>query len=168
MTQSSVTSDTVPASGRKPKRQGRSLTLIAGYLDGYGLLVVGTYVSFMSGNTTTAGSRQDKEISLLWLLLSLRLPASRPAVSWATGHSFQAARTSVAFQRDRNSIPVRPAVRAAFRVAGVLRNPSIAALAVGMGMTNPALERIGAEAVSVTFVTGTLSRTGGHLALALN
>ena len=31
------------------------LALVAGYLDGYGLLVLGTYVSFMSGNTTFAG-----------------------------------------------------------------------------------------------------------------
>jgi hypothetical protein len=31
------------------------LALIAGYLDGYGLLVLGTSVSFMSGNTTTTG-----------------------------------------------------------------------------------------------------------------
>src|ERR1700683_3408321 len=28
------------------------LALVAGYLDGYGLLFLGTYVSFMSGNTT--------------------------------------------------------------------------------------------------------------------
>jgi uncharacterized membrane protein YoaK (UPF0700 family) len=33
-----------------------------------------------------------------------------------------------------------------------------------MGMTNPALSKIGPEPVSLTFVTGTLSRIGGHLA----
>jgi len=54
-----------------------------------------------------------------------------------------------------------------FGHAGMLRIPSIAALALGMGMTIPPLDRIGGEAVSVTFVTGTLSRLGGHLALAL-
>ena len=37
------------------------LALIAGYLDGYGLLVLGTYVSFMSGNTTIAGLRSGQE-----------------------------------------------------------------------------------------------------------
>jgi len=31
------------------------LSIIADYLDGYGLLVFGTYVSFMSGNTTSTG-----------------------------------------------------------------------------------------------------------------
>jgi hypothetical protein len=30
------------------------LALTAGYLDGYGLLFLGVFVSFMSGNTTTA------------------------------------------------------------------------------------------------------------------
>src|SRR5260370_7056565 len=33
------------------------LTMTAGYLDGYGLLVLGSYVSFMSGKTTMAGGR---------------------------------------------------------------------------------------------------------------
>ena len=36
------------------------LALIAGYLDGYGLLVLGTYVSFMSGNTTSTGLRSGQ------------------------------------------------------------------------------------------------------------
>jgi uncharacterized membrane protein YoaK (UPF0700 family) len=34
------------------------LALVVGYLDGYGLLVLGTYVSFMSGNTTLTGIRK--------------------------------------------------------------------------------------------------------------
>jgi uncharacterized membrane protein YoaK (UPF0700 family) len=35
-----------------------------------------------------------------------------------------------------------------------------------MGMVNPALSQVGSESVSLTFVTGTLSRIGNHLALA--
>jgi uncharacterized membrane protein YoaK (UPF0700 family) len=35
-----------------------------------------------------------------------------------------------------------------------------------MGMLNPVLSKVGAESVSLTFVTGTLSRIGGHLASA--
>jgi len=34
------------------------LVLIAGYLDGYGLLVRGAYVSFMSGNTNDYGPKE--------------------------------------------------------------------------------------------------------------
>jgi uncharacterized membrane protein YoaK (UPF0700 family) len=42
----------------------------------------------------------------------------------------------------------------------------IAMLSLAMGMMNPALTKIGAESVSITFMTGTLSRIGGHLAAA--
>jgi uncharacterized membrane protein YoaK (UPF0700 family) len=33
------------------------LTMTAGHVDGYGLLVLGTFVSFLSGNTTMTGVR---------------------------------------------------------------------------------------------------------------
>jgi uncharacterized membrane protein YoaK (UPF0700 family) len=36
------------------------LALIAGYLDGYGLLFLKTYVSFMSGNTTFTGLKSGQ------------------------------------------------------------------------------------------------------------
>src|SRR5262249_1058393 len=36
------------------------LALTAGYLDGYGLLFLGTYVSFMIGNTTNTGLRSGQ------------------------------------------------------------------------------------------------------------
>ena len=49
----------------------------------------------------------------------------------------------------------------------LFNNVNIALLSFGTGMLNPALSHIGAEAVSLTFVTGTLSRIGSHLALAL-
>src|SRR5438093_4619399 len=39
---------------------GIVLALIAGYLDGYGLLRLGVFVSFMSGNTTTTGLRSGQ------------------------------------------------------------------------------------------------------------
>jgi uncharacterized membrane protein YoaK (UPF0700 family) len=43
----------------------------------------------------------------------------------------------------------------------------IAMLSLAMGMLNPALSKIGAESVSITFVTGMLNRIGGHLASAV-
>jgi len=42
----------------------------------------------------------------------------------------------------------------------------IALLSLAMGMMNPALSKVGAESVSLTFVTGTLNRIGGNLAAA--
>jgi uncharacterized membrane protein YoaK (UPF0700 family) len=41
------------------KAEGRlstSLALIAGYVDAYGIVALGVYVSFMSGNTTQTGA----------------------------------------------------------------------------------------------------------------
>ena len=44
---------------------------------------------------------------------------------------------------------------------------AIAAVGFAMGVVNSALSRVGAQAVSLTFVTGSLSRVGSSLALAL-
>ena len=55
MTQSYVGSDTVPGKRAHTETTGQIANPQCRYLDGYGLLVVGTYVSFMSGNTTMAG-----------------------------------------------------------------------------------------------------------------
>jgi uncharacterized membrane protein YoaK (UPF0700 family) len=41
------------------------LALIAGYLDGYGLLSLKTYVSFMSGNTTFTGLKSGQASAVL-------------------------------------------------------------------------------------------------------
>jgi uncharacterized membrane protein YoaK (UPF0700 family) len=45
-------------------------------------------------------------------------------------------------------------------------NLGIAILSLAMGLLNPAVSRIGTEPLSLTFVTGTLNKIGGHLALA--
>ena len=41
---------------RAEGRLAASLALIAGYVDGYGIVALGVYVSFMSGNTTQTGT----------------------------------------------------------------------------------------------------------------
>jgi uncharacterized membrane protein YoaK (UPF0700 family) len=43
----------------------------------------------------------------------------------------------------------------------------ISVLSFAMGLSNTALSRVGAESVSLTFMTGTLSRLGVHLAMAV-
>ena len=141
------------------------LALIAGYLDGYGLLALGTYVSFMSGNTTIAGLRSGQEN------FSAALPFAIAILSFVTG-SFLG--NLVTQSRLRHSHRLIFGV-----IAGLLATVSglewhgprnvcseIALLALAMGMMNPALPKVGAESVSLTFVTGTLSRIGGHLAAA--
>jgi uncharacterized membrane protein YoaK (UPF0700 family) len=140
-----VSSDTVPASERTQKRQGRSLTLIAGYLDGYGLLVVGTYVSFMSGNTTMAGRKIGEAdfLAALSPMIAIACFVTGGFIANLVTHS----------QPRRAYRPLFCVIAALltfvllfvlkFGHEGLLRNPSIAALALGMGMTNPVLGRIG-------------------------
>lgn len=141
------------------------LALMAGYVDGYGLLFLGVFVSFMSGNTTTAGLRSGQAN------LHAALPSAIAIVCFVTGSFF-----SNFFNQSKLSYSHRLIF---FAVAGLLATVAgleryglsniaaeIVMLSLAMGMTNPALTRIGAESVSITFVTGTLNRIGGHLAAA--
>ena len=139
------------------------LALIAGYLDGYGLLFLGTYVSFMSGNTTTTGLRGGQGN------FDAALPAAIAIVFFVTG-SFMGNLFTQSKLRHSHRVIFGVIAGLLAAVAGLewhgLGNiaSEIAVLSLAMGMMNPALIRIGAEAVSLTFVTGTLSRIGGHLA----
>jgi uncharacterized membrane protein YoaK (UPF0700 family) len=141
------------------------LALIAGYVDGYGLLFLGTSVSFMSGNTTTTGLKSGQ------LNFHAALPTAIAILFFVAG-SF----IGTLFSQSR----WRYSHRLAFLVvAGLLATVAvleqhgprnvfveIAMLAVAMGVMNPAISKIGGESVSLTFVTGTLHRIGGHLAAA--
>jgi len=55
------------------------LALAADYLDGYGLLVLGTYVSFMSGNTTMTGLKSGQDN------FHAALPSAIAVLSFVTG-----------------------------------------------------------------------------------
>jgi len=141
------------------------LALIAGYLDGYGLLILGTYVSFMSGNTTTAGLRSGQDN------IHAALPSAIAIVSFVTGSFlgtlFGQSRARHSHRLIFGAIAILLATVACLELHG-LRNAyaEIAMLSLAMGMMNPALSKVGAESVSLTFVTGTLNRIGGHLAAA--
>jgi uncharacterized membrane protein YoaK (UPF0700 family) len=141
------------------------LALIAGYLDGYGLRVLGTYVSFMSGNTTITGLRSGQDN------FHAALPSAIAIVFFVTGSFLGNLFTQTRLRHSHRLIFGVIALLLA-TVAGLeLRGPrsvpyEIALLSLAMGMMNPALSKVGAEAVSLTFVTGTLNRIGGHLAAA--
>ena len=158
-------SSSVPKSERNQKRLATCLALTAGYIDGYGLLALGTYVSFMSGNTTMAGVRTGLgDLSL----------AVTPAVAIASFLAGSFIGNCVTFSGSRHAHRVLFGTVSAFLImamqlqnVGIVNAVNVAALALGMGTVNPALSQIGAENVSLTFVTGTLSRIGNHLALAV-
>jgi len=141
------------------------LALIAGYLDGYGLLVLGTYVSFMSGNTTFTGLKCGQNN------FQAALPSAVAVLFFVTGSFLGNLFTQSRLRHCHRLIFVVIAGLLA-TVGGLERHgpwnvpAEIAMLSLAMGMMNPALSRVGAESVSLTFVTGTLNRIGGHLAAA--
>ena len=151
---------------RTERRLAVCLALIAGYVDAYGLIAFATYVSFMSGNTTQTGAMAGQGN------LVAALPSAVAIVCFVAG-SF--AGTWLSHSGLRHSRQFLFGVVAALLavIIGVMQPGSldaevgIATLSLAMGMLNTALSRVGAEAVSLTFVTGTLNRLGSHLALAL-
>jgi uncharacterized membrane protein YoaK (UPF0700 family) len=143
------------------------LALLAGYLDGYGLRFLGAYVSFMSGNTTNTGMYSGERA------FHAALPSAVAIALFTTGSIFG---NLVVHTRLRQShrwvfglIAALLAAAAALEQGGIaIAVIEIAIISLAMGMMNPAVSKIGSEPVSLTFVTGTLNRMGGHLAAALN
>ena len=144
-----------------------ALAMVAGFLDAYGMITYRTYLSFMSGNTTQAGYQigQGKFGPALYSVL--------PAIVFFVGGSFAGAlveRSSV--QRIRRLvfgvIASALALIIGFAQIGFSFNGvSIALISFAMGAMNTALSRVGDKSASLTFVTGTLSRIGIQLALAV-
>jgi uncharacterized membrane protein YoaK (UPF0700 family) len=143
-----------------------ALAMIAGSLDAYGMITYRTYLSFMSGNTTQAGYElgQGKFGPALYSVLL--------AIVFFVCGSFAGAllaRSSV--KRIRRlvfgMIATSLALIIGFAQIGFSSNRvSIAVIGFAMGAMNSALSRVGDKSVSLTFVTGTLTRIGIQLALA--
>jgi uncharacterized membrane protein YoaK (UPF0700 family) len=141
------------------------IAIAAGYLDGYGLVFLETYVSFMSGNTTSTGVSSGHGDFLA------ALPSGLAILCFVSGGFFGNLISQSKLRHARRLmfvlIAAGIAAVAGMQWAGLQHAPSeIAVMCLAMGMTNPTLSKIGAESVSLTFVTGTLSRIGGHLAAA--
>ena len=147
------------------KAQAACAAAAAGFLDGYAFLVYKTYVSFMSGNTTYAGLKTGQA------QFAVVLPAGM-AIVFFLGGSFAGAWVagSKAAQAHRLLFGLSALLLAVFGALSLHGTPpillGIALLSFAMGLVNPALSKIGAEGISLTFVTGTLNKIGGHLALA--
>ncbi len=144
-----------------------ALAMIAGSLDAYGMITYRTYLSFMSGNTTQAGYQigQGKFGPALYSVLL--------AVVFFVGGSFAGAllaRSSVGRIRRLvfGMIAISLALIIGFAQIGFSSKwGSIAVISFAMGAMNTALSRVEDKSVSLTFVTGTLSRIGIQLALAV-
>jgi uncharacterized membrane protein YoaK (UPF0700 family) len=151
---------------RAEKRLAICLALIAAYVDAYGLRAFATYVSFMSGNTTQTGSLigQGNFVAALRPTLAIVFfVAGSFAGTWLTHSGLRHSR-QLLFGMVAASLAVTIGV---MQPSSLYADFGIATLSLAMGMMNTTLSRIGAEQVSLTFVTGTLNRIGSHLALAL-
>lgn len=156
--------NSVPTNERIQRALACCVVLAAGYLDGYGLLVVGTYVSFMSGNSTMTGLTAGQGNWAAVLAPAIAIVGF--VAGSATGNAITHLRRHHAPRLVFLLIAALLLVVALVDL-GRLKNVDVALLSFAMGMVNPVLPKIGAEAVSLTFMTGTLSRIGGHLGLAV-
>src|ERR1700734_1771664 len=163
----------VDGADRSPRAQARSaewlaalLAMIAGFVDAYGMITYGVYVSFMSGNTTQTGYQAAE---------GAFGPASLSALAilfFVVGSFAGTLLVEFAGRYARRVLYCVVAAALATIIGlthlGALPGAgAIASISLAMGVMNNALSRVGAQAVSLTFVTGSLSRVGSSLALAL-
>jgi uncharacterized membrane protein YoaK (UPF0700 family) len=153
------------AQARSAELSAAALATIAGFIDAYGMITYGVFVSFMSGNTTQTGYQTaDGAFG----------PAALPGVAILFFVAGSFAGTLLVEFAGRLARPVVFAVVAAAlavivgstQLGSLSGGAAIAAISLAMGIMNSAFSHVGAQSVSLTFVTGTLSRVGSHLALA--
>jgi uncharacterized membrane protein YoaK (UPF0700 family) len=139
--------------------------MIAGFVDAYAIITYGVYVSFMSGNTTQTGYNAGQGA------FSVAAPSALAILFFVGGAFAGTLLVEFAGRRARrllfSVVAAALAVIIGFRQLGSLSDGvHIAVASIAMGVMNAALSHVGAQSVSLTFVTGTLSRVGSHLALA--
>ena len=137
---------------------------VAGYVDAVGFLETrGSFVSFMSGNTTRLGVG----------VTSISPTAATAAGLIATFVFGVATGTLTGHAAGRNRRPLVlllvAALLAAAALAGMLqfRVVSLALTALAMGAENAVFEQDGEVSIGLTYMTGTLVKLGQRLAVAL-
>jgi uncharacterized membrane protein YoaK (UPF0700 family) len=154
------------SSASHQERLATGLAMLAGFVDAYGIISYNTYLSFMSGNTTQTAYRTGEGD------FAQAVPSAL-AIMFFAGGSFVGAliANSGASQPRRLAFGVVAASLAL--VIGLTQlgfwsdGVKIALATWAMGILNTTLSRVGSLQVNVTFVTGTLSRLGVQLALAV-
>jgi uncharacterized membrane protein YoaK (UPF0700 family) len=139
--------------------------LIAGYVDSYALLMFGVYVSFMTGNTTSAGAFAGQHN---WREAGHSL---LPIPGFLLGVLLGTLLARSGDQRVRGLARVSALVAAmlgAATAAAYMAWPEwlgVMILSVAMGLMNTSIVRVGAQAVSLGFMTGDLNSMAQHVAL---
>ncbi|MBK5000963.1 DUF1275 domain-containing protein [Pseudomonas sp. S31] len=134
------------------------LSVLAGMTDAIGLLALGDFVSFMSGNTT----RLAVAISEADIALVLRL--SGAIVGFVVGNALG---VILARAFRRRAWPVLLVVAALLAGAAAwpfaASFPALLATTLAMGMINAVVEQVNGLPIGLTYVTGALSRFGRGL-----
>jgi uncharacterized membrane protein YoaK (UPF0700 family) len=151
---------------RAERRLAICLAPIAGYVDAYGLIALGVYVSFMSGNTTQTGSLAGQGS------VAAALPSALAIVFFLFGsfggnwliHSGLRHSRRLLFGAVSTLLAVIIGVTQLGRLRPAV---GIAALSLAMGLMNTTLSHVGPVPVSLTFVTGTLNKLAHHFALSV-
>lgn len=135
-----------------------SLSMLAGMTDAVGLLVLGDFVSFMSGNTTRlAVSVAEADLgSSLRLLIAL--------VSFVLGNALG---VIVGRGAGRRSPPLLVLIAGLLLAAALIPFgqswPVLLLATLAMGMLNATVEQVNGLPIGLTYVTGALSRFGRGL-----
>ncbi len=153
------------ARARSAERLAACLATIAGFIDAYGMITFGVFVSFMSGNTTQTGYQAAE---------GLFGPAGLSGLAilfFVIGSFAGTLLLDAGEERERRLMFGVVAVMLAMimgftQLALLSAAAAIASISLAMGIMTRAFSRVGAQPVSPTFVTGTLSGIGSHLALA--
>ncbi len=143
-----------------------SLALVAGYIDAYAFINYKVFSSFMSGNTTQTGLQAGEGNLAVAGHNLLPIPAFVAGVFAGT-----------LLLHSRRPQPTRwlfAAVAALLAAAllGARLGPlpgwcGVVFLAVAMGVMNVTVTKVGAQAVALGYVTGSLNNLAQHLALAV-
>ena len=151
-------------SERRSRRLAALVTLLTGYVDGYAFVAYGTFVSFMSGNTTQMGT------SLAHGVFERVFPPAVAIVGFVIGHV--GGTLLAASHEGAGSRRAFAAVAALLALVLVLFQghgsaiAMIAALSIAMGILNCVVTHVGVQPVHTGFVTGTLASMSRHLAAA--
>src|ERR1700730_13755071 len=156
----------VRLAGERQEWLAAGLALIAGSVDAYGMITYHTYLSFMSGNTTQTGYETGQGN------FGAALPSAL-AIVFFVGGSFAGALLAHSAVRRIRRLVFGMVASSLVLIIGFTRlgllsdGVGIAVISFAMGAMNAGLSRVGAQSVSVTFVTGTLNGIAVHLALAV-
>lgn len=141
-----------------------ALSFLAGMVDAIGLMLGGTFVSFMTGNTTRLGlAVSDLQISQI-LRLSMVLALF---VAGSAAGEFIALRSGRR-RPARGRVTVLVVTALLLTACGALAvyglNTGVVCCAVlAMGVLNAAFEKVQGQAVGLTYVTGSLAHIGQAL-----